>query len=51
MVQETAVMDIGSSKITVLVGRRGVNNTICIVGTARVNTPVTRTENGFSPMN
>lgn len=33
MVQETAVMDIGSSKITVLVGRRGVNNTICIVGT------------------
>lgn len=26
-------MDIGSSKITVMVGKRGVNNTICISGT------------------
>lgn len=33
MAQETAIMDIGSSKITVMVGRRGVNNTICISGT------------------
>lgn len=32
MAQETAIMDIGSSKITVMVGRRGVNNTICISG-------------------
>lgn len=31
--QETAVMDIGSSKITVMVGHRGVNNTICLLGT------------------
>ena len=32
MTQEIAVMDIGSSKITVMVGDRGVNNTICIHG-------------------
>ncbi len=32
MTHEVAIMDIGSSKITVLVGRRGVNNTVCITG-------------------
>ena len=32
MAQEIAVMDIGSSKITVMIGERGVNDTICIHG-------------------
>lgn len=30
--QDVAILDFGSGKITVLIGRRGVNNTICIVG-------------------
>lgn len=30
--QEVAIIDIGSSKVTVLVGKRGVNNTVCITG-------------------
>lgn len=32
MAQNIAVMDIGSRQITVLIGERGVNNTICIHG-------------------
>ncbi|MCL2665689.1 MAG: hypothetical protein FWE82_08755 [Defluviitaleaceae bacterium] len=32
MAQDVAILDFGSGKITVLVGRRGVNNTICISG-------------------
>lgn len=32
MIQDVAVMDIGSGKITVLIGERGVNNTICVHG-------------------
>ncbi len=30
--EDVAILDFGSGKITVLVGRRGVNNTICISG-------------------
>ena len=32
MAQDVAILDFGSGKITVLIGRRGVNNTICISG-------------------
>ena len=32
MTQDVSILDFGSGKITVLVGRRGVNNTICISG-------------------
>ncbi len=32
MTQDVAILDFGSGKITVLIGRRGVNNTICISG-------------------
>ena len=33
MAQDVAILDIGSEKITVLIGERGVNNTINIIGT------------------
>ncbi len=32
MAQDIAVLDFGSGKIDVLIGERGVNNTICING-------------------
>ncbi len=32
MAQEVAILDFGSGKITVLIGKRGVNNTICMNG-------------------
>lgn len=32
MAQDTAILDFGSSKITVLIGERGVNGTICVKG-------------------
>ena len=32
MAQEAAILDIGSSRISVVIGRRGVNNTINILG-------------------
>lgn len=35
MKQSVAVMDFGTSKITVLVGRRGINNSICIDGLSK----------------
>ena len=33
MAQDVAIIDIGSAKITVMIGSRGVNNTICVKGT------------------
>lgn len=33
MSQEVAILDIGSSRMTVMIGRRGVNNTINVLGT------------------
>lgn len=32
MIQNIAVLDIGSSKLTVLIGQRGANNTIQVKG-------------------
>lgn len=32
MAQDTAILDFGSSKITVLIGERGVNGTVCVKG-------------------
>ncbi|MDR0426709.1 MAG: hypothetical protein LBH24_06040 [Clostridiales bacterium] len=32
MAQDVAILDFGSSKITVLIGERGINNTICLKG-------------------
>ena len=32
MAQNVAVLDFGSGKITVMIGKRGVNNTICVSG-------------------
>lgn len=37
MLQDVAIMDIGSGKITVLIGERGVNNTINIIGKGESN--------------
>lgn len=32
MAQDVAILDFGSGKISVIIGKRGVNNTICITG-------------------
>ncbi len=39
MAQEVAILDVGSSRITAMIGRRGVNNTINIVGTGECEYP------------
>ena len=37
MAQDIAILDFGSSKISVLIGERGVNDTICLKGNSAVD--------------
>ena len=39
MAQEAAILDIGSSRITAMIGRRGVNNTINVLGRGECEYP------------